>query len=491
MHPPSASHRRRWPLLGAAIAVVVGVLLVLGIGWLEHYLHVVSTEDAYVNGHVTYIAARIDSKVDEVLVNDNDYVQPGQVLVRLDSVPYQLAVAQRQAELQVAQAQLAQTRAQVLSTEAQARANWFSVVAAQENVRAEIAKLRAEIATLEVKQANLVLAQHEYERIAKLVKENAATAEDLDHARDELDVASSEVTAAQQAIRQTRTGLGLDADVDDPAAVPDDLDQKSSAVQIALSQWALSIAEIGLPLQLYGMTPRAMYDQIAGMNSGNLNKTLALQVEQAPATQLARAKVRAAQKQLDHAELELGYTEIRSPIAAYVTHRTVNPGDTIEARQALMALWPLEDVWIDANFKETQLESLTVGQPVDVYVDTYPGRIFKGRVEGFSSGTGAALALLPPENATGNWVKVVQRLTVRIALTDPVPRETPLFVGLSCHAEVQLTGRPTGPNAGQRLRGRVGPPAAPAPKANPAEPPRNSQSRPAPEAAGGATGGTP
>ena len=120
-----------------------------------------------------------------------------------------------------------------------------------------------------------------------------------------------------------------------------------------------------------------------------------------------------------------------------------------------MALRPLEDIWIDANFKETQIADLQIGQSVEIRADAYPGRVYRGRISGFSAGTGAATALLPPENATGNFVKVVQRLPVRIDLVEGNPSDAPLFVGLSVEPFVKITEPPTGPFAGQKLQRSV------------------------------------
>ncbi len=141
-----------------------------------------------------------------------------------------------------------------------------------------------------------------------------------------------------------------------------------------------------------------------------------------------------------------------------------------------MAIRSFEEVWIDCNFKETQLESIRIGHPVDIELDAYPDRVFHGRVSGFSPGTGAATALLPAQNATGNFVKVVQRLPVRVDLIGGNPPDTPLFIGLSAMPRVRIYERPEGPNAGQRLRGNFpsvptrGSPPRPSPRAAPARP---------------------
>ena len=140
-------------------------------------------------------------------------------------------------------------------------------------------------------------------------------------------------------------------------------------------------------------------------------------------------------------------------IDGVVTRRNVNPGNYVQAGQNLMAIRSLDEIWVDANFKETQLDDLRIGQPVDLYVDMYGSRhVFKGRVAGFTMGTGSTLALLPPENATGNFVKVVQRLPVRIDLEGYDPNKDPLFVGTSVVPYVYVNRPPTGPDAGKFLQ---------------------------------------
>jgi membrane fusion protein, multidrug efflux system len=188
---------------------------------------------------------------------------------------------------------------------------------------------------------------------------------------------------------------------------------------------------------------RAVLDQTVAMLGGPLFD---------PAKPYEHPTVTKAQKELDEAELKLGYTEIRAPISGFVNSRAVNPGDNIQAGQGVMSIQPLDQVYIVANFKETQLADLAIGRPVEISVDAYPHRVFHGRVAGFAPATGAAASLLPPENATGNFVKVVQRLPVRIDLTEPNPSDTPLFVGMSVVPEVDIKAEPAGPDAGHRLR---------------------------------------
>jgi membrane fusion protein, multidrug efflux system len=157
-------------------------------------------------------------------------------------------------------------------------------------------------------------------------------------------------------------------------------------------------------------------------------------------------------KELEQAELKLSYTEIRAPVTGVVNRKSVNPGDHVQASQALMSIQPLDSVYIVANFKENQLSDILIGQPVEIFVDAYPGPPLKGRVSGFAAATGAASSLLPAENATGNFVKVVQRLPVRIDLAEANPRKTPLLVGMSVIPLVDIKAMPTGPDAGERLR---------------------------------------
>jgi membrane fusion protein, multidrug efflux system len=172
----------------------------------------------------------------------------------------------------------------------------------------------------------------------------------------------------------------------------------------------------------------------------------AIPIDEQPAIKEARAR-------LEQARLNLGYTDIKAHLDGYVTRRQVEKGNFVQPGQPLMALVPLEtiDLWIEANYKETQLTNVTIGQPAEVTVDAYPKTVFKGRVDSIMAGTGSAFTLLPPENATGNWVKVVQRVPVKIVLLPPYPENQPLRLGMSALVTIDTRDR-----SGPKLLGSTG-----------------------------------
>jgi len=191
---------------------------------------------------------------------------------------------------------------------------------------------------------------------------------------------------------------------------------------------------------------------------GDIDRIYAGIITKAPALMQAQAGLLRAQRDLDQAMLDLRYCTIVAEIDGIVTRRNVNPGNHVEVGQSLMVLRSYRDIWVDANFKETQIRDLRIGQRVELKVDMYGGQHpFEGRITGFTMGTGSTLSLLPAQNATGNFVKVVQRLPVRIDLVDYDPDKQPLFVGLSVEPTVDLQQAPTGPNAGKFLQERAQP----------------------------------
>jgi membrane fusion protein (multidrug efflux system) len=448
--------RRRWRrrIVVAVVGLgLLGVGLYFGIPWLENFLNVVSTDDAYVSGYVTYLGPRIGSRVDQVLVHEDDSIRSGEVLVRLDAEPFRVALEEAEAELQLAQAGLEQARTGVRSQLATARAGQFLTQSAVDQVHLQVATLHAAVDTLKLDEAKLVLAQKDFARVAKLTSLKVDTQEDYDQSRAALEVARNQVAAQAETVQQIRAGLGLSRNTEHPTEIPEDLEHRYAQIQVALSNWAMSLIQIGVPLNVVGLSSEALRAQLDQWLAGQMSaETLARLVENAPSVQVARAKVRAGQAAVDKARLDLSYTEIRAPFDGFVSRRSVNPGDYVSPGQNLLAVQSLTDVWVDANFKETQLVDLRIGMPVDVYVDAYPGKVFSAHVAGFSAATGSRLSLLPPENATGNFVKVVQRLPVRIEFEEPPPLDTPLFVGLSVEPQVHFKAPPRGAHAGQRLR---------------------------------------
>ena len=232
-----------------------------------------------------------------------------------------------------------------------------------------------------------------------------------------------------------------------------------------------SVALLGYAPRSWVLTPRQALDVFLKQDpQGNLDRIFANLIPQAPAIKQAESKLHQARRDLALAELDLRYCDVVSEIDGVVTSRNVNPGNNVAAGQGLMAVRSLTEIWIDANFKETQLADLRIGHRVRCEVDMYGSRHeFEGRITGFTMGTGQTLALLPPQNATGNFVKIVQRLPVRIELTDYDPDKVPLFVGLSVVPYVYYKERPTGPHAGAVLQPSAPLPTGPTdPKPSPA-----------------------
>ncbi|HEX4143223.1 MAG TPA: HlyD family secretion protein [Pirellulales bacterium] len=436
------------------MVLVVLALLVFGIGPLRRALNTVSTDDAYVNGHVTFVAARVPGQVTKVLVDDNNRVRQGDLLVQLDREPYTIQVALKQAVVDTAKTNVLLAQDQVRATVAQARSNRFRLEHAIEDVNNQLAALRAKVAQHEVEKANLVFAESDFARIKSLVGKGAVSTQDFDKAKASLDVAKNRVIAAEQDIQQIRVSLGLPINSENPLDVPPDLDQTFSTVRQALNDLLASVAPLNVHPSSYTLTPREVVEEFYKRDPArNLDRIYAHLMENAPAIKEAEAKLEQAEADLDQAKLNLRYCDVFAEISGVVTRRNVNPGNNVQAGQGLMAIRSLTEIWIDANYKETQLADLRIGQRVEVDVDMYGRRhVFEGRITGFTMGTGSTLALLPPQNATGNFIKVVQRLPVRIELTNYDPDKEPLFVGLSVVPYVFIKEPPTGPHAGDVLQ---------------------------------------
>ena len=451
---PPRPRKRKWPwIIGlAALAIAVAV----GIPWLLESLTTVSTDDAYVNGHVTFVAPRVSGQVNNVFVDDNNAVHKGDLLIELDPEPFQVQVNIAEASLKAAKADLVAAQASVRANEALARSLRFGLEHAIEDVDDKVSTLKRRAATLEAKKASLSKAQSDYDRGKALVEKGGVSRQQMDAYNEEVLVGNAEVEEALQAIYQTRVSLGLPPKPEsgsDLTQVPADLDQTFSSVREAQAKLMQAAATLGV-IESFNKLPRQLVADFYKRDPhGDIDKIYEQLLKDAPAVKQAEAKLLQAEHNLDEAKLNLRYCKVIAEIDGVVTRRNVNPGNNVVAGQSLMAIRSVTEIWIDANFKETQLARLRIGQPVTIDADMY-GRhqSFSGRISGFTFGTGSTLALLPPQNATGNFVKVVQRLPVRIELSNYDPNELPLFIGLSVTPRVHIRETPSGPNAGKFLQ---------------------------------------
>jgi membrane fusion protein (multidrug efflux system) len=451
--PDRQSRRRRGLLIGALGALILVVACVFGIPWIRFALATVSTDDAYVNGHVTFVAPRVSGQISRVLVDDNYRVRKGELLVQLDKEPYQIVVSQKRAAVDTANTDLQAAIATARGNEAQAMSRRWKLQSAVEDLENQIALLHDRVAALDKAKATLALAQVNFDRAKQLLGTPAESRQQYDQRQEEFSTARAQVTQALAAVHQVRASLGLPPEPKqggDLGQVPPDLDQTFSSVLQAQADLIESAAQLGVA-HSFNQSPRQMFEEFE--KKGDVDRVFAKLAMEAPGVKQAEAKLKVAKRDLAQAELNLRYCDIAAEIDGVVTRRNVNPGDYVQTGQNLMAIRSLRDIWVDANFKETQLADLRIGQAADLYVDMYGGRhVFKGRVSGFTMGTGSTLALLPAQNATGNFVKVVQRLPVRIDLEGYDPDKNPLFTGTSVVPYVYINEPPAGPDAGKFLQ---------------------------------------
>jgi membrane fusion protein (multidrug efflux system) len=448
--------KRKWLwIVGIIAAGAAGVYL---IPWVREMLNTVSTDDAYVNGHVTYVAPRVSGQVVKVYVDDNNIVHKNDLLLELDKKPYEVQLHVAQAAFESANAALVAAKAQAAGLEAEVRSLQFTMQHAVEDVHNKTSELRATVAQLESSKALQIKAAADYKRALTLEKSNvgAISKQDLDKFHAASRVADAETEAALNKVRQIRVGLGLPAEPpsgDDLSQVPANLDQTFSGVREAQGKLMVAAASLGVTGPFTKLPNEMLQDFYSRYPGQNIDEIFETVLKNAPDVQVAQTKLEQAEANLEQAKLNLSYCTVYAEIDGAIIRRSVNPGNNVVPGQSVMAIRSIKEIWVDANFKETQLGKLRIGQPVKCEVDMYGKRHeFEGRITGFTMGTGQMLSLLPPQNATGNFVKIVQRLPVRIDLVDYDPEKDPLFVGLSVEPRVYYKEEPTGPGAGKYLQ---------------------------------------
>jgi membrane fusion protein, multidrug efflux system len=386
------------------ILIGVAVLIAVGAGvWWWIAAGRESTDDAQVDAHITPIAARVGGTVLRVPVEPNQEVEAGAILVEIDKRDYEVALERARAELADAQAAATGARAGVPITSTTASSNEVTAKGGVE--QADSAYLEAQQG-VEVARTRLVTAQ---------AREREAAANASKATRD---VERLKPLIAKDEISQQQYDAAVATAASQNAAT------ESVQAQVKEAELGIRVAESKLAQASVGRQQAAAQLKEA--------QTAPEQVTASRARlAAAEAKVRQNEAMVKQAELNLEYTTVKAPVKGIVSRKSVEMGQVIQAGQALMTVIPLDRVWVTANFKETQLDKMRPGQRVKIEVDAYGGRDFSGKVESLAAATGSRFSLLPPDNATGNYVKVVQRVPVRILLDEGQDPEHLLRPGMS------------------------------------------------------------
>lgn len=367
------------PALGLLIAGAAGFYFWSQAGKVEE------TDDAFITGRVHQLSSRVSGTVISVNVDDNDHVKAGQLLVKIDPADLQLAAASAKAAAAKASYQAAEAASSIVANSRSAAASDMDAASAIAAARAQVDRAKAALAetklgvklaatTIAQRQAELRMTQADYERYESLLVDRAVTRQSFDKARQDKEVAAANLQAA---IEQ----------------------EKQSRVRVEEATQAVADAQANV------VKARGAAHTAAAADAQTEKSKVTLSVEEANAKQ--------AEAEYENAVKQLSYTNIVAPVTGKVGHRTVEVGNQVERGQALMSVVS-DDKWVVANFKETQLARMKPGQEVEIKIDAFPGKKFSGHVDSMSPASGAQFALLPPDNATGNFTKVVQRIQVKI-----------------------------------------------------------------------------
>ena len=392
--PPARRTKLRRRILFVSLGLVAAVSSVLLYGHLAAWE---STDDAQIDGYIYPVSSRVSGYVTRVTVDDNQYVEAGTVLVELDPEDYKVA--------------LATTRATLSNDQANAAALQTNVPLTSVNTSSQLEGARADV---ENANAGLTAAQRTFDAAQATLRQ--AEANDL-KAQD--DVNRYKPLAAKDEIPQQQYTQAVDTQKATAAAVEAARASAAAAGQ-AVEQARAKLAQTHAQLQYAETRPQ----QISVQRSR---------------ARAAEAETDRATAAFEQAQLNLEYTTITAPVSGVVGQRSVQPGQNVSPGQQLMSIVPLDsqNIWVTANFKETQLKHVRPGQPVKISVDTY-GRTYEGHVLNIAGASGARFSLIPPENATGNYVKVVQRIPVKIVFEKGQDREHLLRPGMSVEPSVNL-----------------------------------------------------
>jgi membrane fusion protein, multidrug efflux system len=405
---PRRSYLRAHPMAAWVLLAVILILAVAGYLLWGFYSVRESTDDAQIDGHINPISARVGGTVIAVNVDDNQYVQAGTVLLQIDPRDYQVALDRAHADLASSEAvaKAARTNIPITTTmtasrtdtaDAGVRAAQAGITAAQKEVAAAQAQLNAAEARLQEAEARNTLAQQNLARMKQLVQRDEISQQQYDSAVSDSKASAAAVDSAKAAVAQAEQAVPV------------------AESHVAQAQAARAQAQAAVE------AARTAPEEVAFTRA------------QAGSADAKAEQNRAAAEQ---AQLNLQYTTIKAPVNGVVSRKTVELGQVIQPGQPLLAVVPIEDIWVTANFKETQLKNMHVGQSALIKVDAYGGRERRGHVDSIAAATGERFSLLPPENATGNYVKVVQRVPVKIVFEKGQDPQHLLRTGMSVEATV-------------------------------------------------------
>ncbi|GAC1417283.1 MAG: HlyD family secretion protein [Acidobacteriaceae bacterium] len=401
--PPreQSNPRRRFIVIGVVLLLILAALFFY---WRSTFTE--DTDDAQVDGNIYQVSSRVTGHVIKVYVNDNQQVQAGQLLIEIDPTDYQVALEQAQADLASAEAQYTQATVNVPITQTNVgtvvSTSGSDVRATRDLIAQSEKQVEAANARVAQAQANAKKAQDDVDRYTPLVQRDVISKQQYDAALAARDAAAASVSEAQANVLAQQNGVS------------------NGRARLAQAQ--------------------------AQARQSVQNGPQQVKVEQSRAL-AAAAAVKQAEARVQQARLNLSYTKVTAPSAGIVNKKNVEVGGNLAAGQDLLTIIPLTDLWVTANFKETQLAKMHPCQPVTIKVDAYGGRKFSGRVTQIGGATGSRLSLFPPENATGNYVKVVQRIPVRIDFTNLQKQDADYILrpGLSVTPEVEVKAADVSP----------------------------------------------
>lgn len=442
-------------MLKTAMVLLAVAGCVIGIHCYLHARSYESTDDAYITGHIIPISPRVAAHVARVHVDDNEWVKAGDLLVELAPEDFTARLEAAQATLTAAQASFQSSRIDVELTTVTATSVSDEAGSNVETARALLETALA-LAGASASQRDQARAQKESAAAALDQAETEVAAAKAQQQRDALDLSRNRELAGSGAVSQQELDHALASERMSSASLA------SAEKKVQTQRAMVRQAEAGLKAAEENMRQAgaqvAAHKAQLGESQARLKaaRTAPQQVAKSQSqTKVTQAEIDKARAEAEQARLNLSYTRIYAPTDGYVTAKAVEPGAYVQVGQSLLAIVP-HDLWVLANFKETQLTRMRPGQPVTITVDAYPGVAFPGHVDSVQHGTGAAFSLLPPENATGNFVKVVQRVPVKIAFDPSGQAQRYLLApGMSVVPEVNIAAPAR--QTGERVSAQVVP----------------------------------